>query len=134
MEGLTTPHRRNETVTNSLDKPRNWTDSLVRHQQTNKDMRFGTWNVTSLYRTGTVANIQAGREISGIILTDDYLRYKEPKSPYTFLFQYLTNYLSLKLRTNGIVERWDALLCTVRTSTFTLHSHKDPFAFFRPEN
>ena len=31
---------------------------------------------------------------------------------------------------NGNVERWDALLCTVRTSTFTLRRHKDPFAFF----
>ena len=28
--------------------------------------------------------IQVGREISAIILTDDYLCYKEPKSPYNF--------------------------------------------------
>ena len=42
FEGLTTPHRKKETVTNPLDKPRNWTDSLERPQQMNKDMRFGT--------------------------------------------------------------------------------------------
>ena len=27
---------------------------MVRPQQTNEDMIIGTWNVTSLYRTGTV--------------------------------------------------------------------------------
>ena len=54
VEGLTTPHRKKETVTNPLDKPRNWTDSLERPRQTNKDMRIGIWNVTSLYRTGAV--------------------------------------------------------------------------------
>ena len=55
VEGLITPHRKKETVTNPLDKPRNWTDSLVRPQQMKMDMRFRTWNVTSLYRTGAVA-------------------------------------------------------------------------------
>ena len=47
VEVLTTPHRKKETVTNPLDKPRNWTDSLIRPQKTNKDMKIGTWNVTS---------------------------------------------------------------------------------------
>ena len=55
VEGLTTPHHKKETVTNPLDKPRNWTDSLVQPQQMNKDMRFGTCNVTSLNRTGAVS-------------------------------------------------------------------------------
>ena len=32
--------------------------------------------------------IQGGREISVIIVTDDYLCYKEPKSPYNFFFSY----------------------------------------------
>ena len=54
VEGLTSPHRKKETVTNPLNKPRIWADSLVRPQQINKDIRFGTWNVTSLYRTGAV--------------------------------------------------------------------------------
>ena len=31
-------------------------------------------------------NIESGREISPIIVTDDYLRYKEPNSPYNFFF------------------------------------------------
>ena len=76
-------------------------------------------------------HIQDGREISAIIVTDDYICYKEPKNPYNFfLFKYLTNYLSLKLRTNCNIERRGPLLCTARTSTFSLRSHKDPFAFF----
>ena len=33
VEGLTTPHRKKETVTNLLNKPRKWTDSLLRPQQ-----------------------------------------------------------------------------------------------------
>ena len=31
--------------------------------------------------------IQDGREISAIIVTDDYSCYKEPKSPYNFFSQ-----------------------------------------------
>ena len=57
-----TPHRKKEAVTNPLNKPRNWTDSLVRPQQMNKDMRIGIWNVTSLYRTGAVTLVP--REIA----------------------------------------------------------------------
>ncbi|KAJ4428006.1 hypothetical protein ANN_24020 [Periplaneta americana] len=36
-------------VTYPYNKPRNGTDSLARPQQRNKVLRFGTWNVTSLY-------------------------------------------------------------------------------------
>ncbi|KAJ4444054.1 hypothetical protein ANN_05843 [Periplaneta americana] len=53
-EGLTTLHRKKQLVTNPSNKPRNGTDSLARPQQRNKVLRFGTWNVTSLYRTGGV--------------------------------------------------------------------------------
>ena len=53
-EGLTTHHRKKQLVTYPYNKPRNKTDSLARPQQRNKDLRFGTWNVTSLYRTGGV--------------------------------------------------------------------------------
>ncbi|KAJ4445861.1 hypothetical protein ANN_12546 [Periplaneta americana] len=53
-EGLTTHHRKKQLVTNPYNKPRNRTDSLARPQQRNKVLRFGTWNVTSLYRTGGV--------------------------------------------------------------------------------
>ena len=31
-------------------------------------------------------SIQGGREVSDIIVTDDYLCYKEPKSLYNFFF------------------------------------------------
>jgi hypothetical protein len=33
-------------------KPRTRTDTLVRHKQRRGDMRFGTWNVRSLYTCG----------------------------------------------------------------------------------
>ena len=38
FKGLTTPHCNKEPVTNPLNKPQNWTDTLVRPQQMNKDM------------------------------------------------------------------------------------------------
>ena len=77
-------------------------------------------------------NSQDDREISAIIVTDNYLCYKEPKSPYNFfLILILTNYLRLKLQTNGNIERRVALLCSGRTSTSCLRSHTDPFAFLR---
>ncbi|KAJ4426421.1 hypothetical protein ANN_27235 [Periplaneta americana] len=53
-EGLTTHHRKKQLVTKPNKKPRNGTDSPARPQQRNKVIRFGTWNVTSLYRTGGV--------------------------------------------------------------------------------
>ena len=31
---------------------------------------------------------QGGREISAIIVTEDYLCYKEPKSPYNFFYYF----------------------------------------------
>ena len=34
--------------------PRNWIDNLERPWQRKTDMRFGTWNVRSLYRTGAL--------------------------------------------------------------------------------
>ena len=37
--------------------------------------------------------IQSGREISAIILTDDYLCYKEPKSAYNFFLILIFNEL-----------------------------------------
>ena len=36
----------------SQTKPRTWTDNLIRPKQRKRDMRFGTWNVRSLYRAG----------------------------------------------------------------------------------
>ncbi|KAJ4452338.1 hypothetical protein ANN_03863 [Periplaneta americana] len=53
-EGLITLHHIKQLVTKPHNKPRNGTDSLARPQQRHKVMRFGTWDVTSLYRTGGV--------------------------------------------------------------------------------
>ena len=38
-----------------------------------------------LYNSTFSRNIQGVREISVIIVTDDYLCYKEPKIPYNFV-------------------------------------------------
>jgi hypothetical protein len=36
-------------------KPRNWTDSFYKRLKLKKmDMRFGTWNVRSMYRAGSL--------------------------------------------------------------------------------
>jgi len=38
----------------SQRKPWTWTDTLVRYKQRKRDMRFGTCNVGSLYRPGSL--------------------------------------------------------------------------------
>jgi hypothetical protein len=39
----------------SIKKPRTWTDSLDKRPRRKKmDMRFGTWNVSSMYRAGSL--------------------------------------------------------------------------------
>ena len=86
--------------------------------------------------------IEGGSKISAIIVTDDYLCYKEPKSSSKcFLILNLTNYLSLKFRTNGNIERRGDLLWTGRKSSSCLRSQTDPLCFlysvvatFKPEN
>jgi hypothetical protein len=48
-------HHKNKLVTKNLTEPRTWTDSLdKRLKQRNMDMRFGMWNVRSLYRAGSL--------------------------------------------------------------------------------
>ena len=54
-EVLTTSHRKSHYVTiSSHKKPQTWTDTLVRHKQWKRDMRFGTCSVRSLYRAGSL--------------------------------------------------------------------------------
>ena len=61
-EVLTTPHHKKYPVTNCLQvKPWTWTDTLARHKQQKRDMRFGTWNVRSLYQVGLLT--AAAREL-----------------------------------------------------------------------
>jgi hypothetical protein len=45
----------------SYRKSRTWTDTLVRSKQRKMGMRFGTWNVRSLYRAGSIT--AAAREL-----------------------------------------------------------------------
>jgi hypothetical protein len=37
--------------------PQTWTDSLVQPMQWKKDTRFGTWNIRSLCRVGTIMSV-----------------------------------------------------------------------------
>jgi hypothetical protein len=43
-------------------KPRTWTNTLVRPKQRKRDRRFGTWNVRSLCRVGSI--MAAARELA----------------------------------------------------------------------
>jgi hypothetical protein len=56
--GLTTSHRKNKPITNIQKEPRTWTEFLEkRHKRKNMDMRFGLWNVRSLYRAGSLMTV-----------------------------------------------------------------------------
>jgi hypothetical protein len=56
--GATTIHHKNTLVTKNVTEPRTWTDSLdKRHKLRNIDMRFGTWNIRSLYRAGSLLTV-----------------------------------------------------------------------------
>ena len=46
--------------------PRAWTDPLVRPEQIKTEMRFGTWNVRSLYRADS--HTAAARELARCML------------------------------------------------------------------
>jgi hypothetical protein len=46
---------KNKLVMNILKKPWTWTDSLDKRPKLKKmDMRFGTWNMRSMYRAGSL--------------------------------------------------------------------------------
>ena len=53
--------------------------------------------------------VQSGKEIS-VIIASYVIRNQKVIFTTFFLFQHFTNYLSLKLRTNGNIERLRALL------------------------
>jgi len=53
---LKTPNQKNWQIGKfAIHKhvPRTWTDALVQPKQWKRDMRFGTWNLRSLYRAGS---------------------------------------------------------------------------------
>jgi hypothetical protein len=61
--GITALHRKNKFDTKTTIEPQTWTDSLDRQlKRRNMDIRFGLWNVRSLYRTGSLMTIS--RELS----------------------------------------------------------------------
>ena len=49
--------------------------------------------------------LQGGRELSAIIVTEDYLSYKEPKSPYNFFLILIFNEL-FKFKTLDERQHW----------------------------
>ena len=54
-EVLTTRHCKNVSCYETfISKSPTWTDTLVRHKPRKEDMRFGTWNVRSLYGAGSL--------------------------------------------------------------------------------
>jgi hypothetical protein len=56
--GLTTPHLKNKLVMKCHKRPRTLTDSLDKRLKIKKmDMRFGKWNVRSLYRAGSLRTV-----------------------------------------------------------------------------
>jgi hypothetical protein len=44
-------------VTKCYKGPPNWTDTLERPKARKMGMRFGTWNVRSLYRSGSLKTV-----------------------------------------------------------------------------
>ena len=42
-------------VTKRINLPRSWIRPVERHKQLQRDMRFGTWKVRSVYRAGSLA-------------------------------------------------------------------------------
>jgi hypothetical protein len=55
--GLTIPTAKNQLVTKHLTEPWTWRDYLARHKKREWDTRFGTWNVRSLKKTGSLQPI-----------------------------------------------------------------------------
>jgi hypothetical protein len=52
---LTTLHLKKKLVMTNLHKPQTWRDTLDKRPKIrNMDTRFGTWNVRSLYRAGSL--------------------------------------------------------------------------------
>ena len=63
-EALTTPHLKNVSyvLQNRKEEPRTWTDTLVQPEQRKMEVRFGAWNVRSMYRAGFLT--AAARELA----------------------------------------------------------------------
>jgi hypothetical protein len=79
-------------VTKNLTEPRAWTDSLdKRHKLWEMDMLFGTWNIRSLYRAGSLKTVS--RELARYkldLVGLQKVRWEggciEPVGEYTFFY------------------------------------------------
>jgi hypothetical protein len=64
---LTNLQRKKQARNEKFKEPRTWADSLdKRPKRRNMDMRFGTFNVRSLYRTGSL--VRVSKELSKYML------------------------------------------------------------------
>jgi hypothetical protein len=89
--GLTTLHCKNKLVTKIIKEPRTWTDSLDKQPKLrNMDMRFGTWNVRSLYRVGSLMTVSREIARNKLDLAGVQVRLEgsgtEPAGEYTFFY------------------------------------------------
>jgi exonuclease III len=90
--GLTTLHCKNKLVTKIMKDPQTWTDSLdKRPKLQNMDMRFGIWNVISLYRASSLMTVS--RELARYkldLVGVQEIRWEgsgtEPEGEYTFIY------------------------------------------------
>jgi hypothetical protein len=65
--GLTIPHCKNKLVMKHHKEPQTWMVSLDKQpKRRNMDMRFGTWEIRSLYRVGCLMTVS--RELSRYML------------------------------------------------------------------
>jgi hypothetical protein len=60
--GPKTNQRNNFFVTKYFKVPRIWTDFLARTKKWKNDMRFGNWNIRSLYRACAIKSVVEGLE------------------------------------------------------------------------
>jgi hypothetical protein len=89
--GLTDPHRKKISVTKFYKGPQTWMDSLnKRHELMKMDMRFGTWNVRSLHRAGSLMTVASEISKYKLDLVGVQVRWgrggTEPADKYTFFY------------------------------------------------
>ena len=90
--------------------PRAWIDPLVRSIQWNRDMRFGTWNLRSLYRAGSLT--AAAREFAKYIL--DFVGVQEDRWDKGGMVR-VGDYIFLWKRKRKITN-WEEDFCTSHNS------------------
>jgi hypothetical protein len=86
--GLTTLHRKKKSVTKVIKEPRIWKDALDKQpKQWNTNIRFGLWNVRSLYRVGSLMTVS--RELSRCkldLVGVQEVRWEGGGTEYTFFY------------------------------------------------